>query len=52
MEEERFITVGVSNQNRLLLIAHAERSDCIRISSVQELTLRERRPYEEAIWSE
>ena len=33
MEEERFITVGVSSQNRLLMVAHTERGDFIRIIS-------------------
>ena len=47
-EEERFITVGLSSQNRLLMIAHVERGDCIRIISARELTPRERRQYEEA----
>jgi hypothetical protein len=48
MEEERFITVGLSSQNRLLMIAHMDRDDCIRIISARELTPRERRQYEEA----
>jgi uncharacterized protein len=48
MEEDRFITVGLSSQDRLLMIAHAERGDCIRIISARELTPRERRQYEEA----
>jgi len=50
-EEERFITVGLSSQDRLLIIAHAERSDRIRIISARELTPRERRQYEEADWN-
>jgi uncharacterized DUF497 family protein len=48
MEEERFITVGLSSQNRLMMIAHVERGDCIWIISARELTPRERRQYEEA----
>ena len=51
IEEERFITVGLSSQNRLLMIAHMERGDCIRIMSARELTPRERRQYEEASWN-
>ncbi len=51
MEEERFITVGVSSQNRLLMVAHTERGDFIRIISARELTPRERRQYEEAGWN-
>jgi uncharacterized DUF497 family protein len=49
--EERFVTVGVSGQNRLLMIAHAERGNSIRIISARELTPRERRQYEEADWN-
>lgn len=41
-------TVGLSSQNRLLIISHVERGDCIRIISARELTPRERRQYEEA----
>ncbi len=51
LEEERFITVGVSSQNRLLMVAHTERGDLIRIISARELTPRERRQYEEAGWN-
>ena len=46
-EEERQITIGLSDRNRLLIVAHAERTDCIRIISARELTPRERRQYEE-----
>ena len=49
-EEERFITIGVSNQNRFLIVAHADCRDCIRIISPRELTPRERKQYEEADW--
>lgn len=51
-EEDRFITVGSSNRNRLLMIAHTERGDAIRIISVRELTPRERGQYEEGSWNE
>ena len=50
--EERFMTVGTSRQNRLLIVAHAERGDCIRIISARQLTPREKRQYEEADWNE
>lgn len=50
LEEERFITVGLSSRNRLLMIAHTERGDSIRIISVRKLTPMERRQYEEASW--
>jgi uncharacterized DUF497 family protein len=51
MEEERLITVGLSSQNRLLIISHVERGDCIRIIIARELTPREKRQYEEASWN-
>jgi uncharacterized DUF497 family protein len=51
MEEERFITVGMSSRNRLLMVAHAEQGDRIRVISARELTPRERRQYEEADWN-
>ena len=51
MAEERFITVGMSGQNKLLMVAHAERGDCIRIISARELTPGEKRQYEGADWN-
>ena len=50
--EDRFITVGLSNLRRLLMIAHTERGDSIRIISARELTHRERRQYEEGNWND
>ena len=41
IEEGRFITVGMSSQNRLLMVAHTERGDLIRIISARELMPRE-----------
>ncbi len=52
VEEERFITVGLSSQDRLLMVAHTERDDTIRIIRARELTPREKRQYEEAGWNE
>ena len=46
-EEYRFITTGTSEQGRLLVIAHTDREDRIRIISARELTKQERRNYEE-----
>jgi uncharacterized DUF497 family protein len=51
-EEDRFITVSSSIRNRLLMIAHTEWGDSIRIISARELTPRERRQYEEGDWNE
>ena len=44
--EERFITVGQSNVGRLLMIAHTEREDRVRIVSARTLTAKEKRAYE------
>ena len=47
IEEDRHITVGMSNRRRLLIVAHTERGDRIRIISARELTRAEREAYEE-----
>ena len=46
--ESRFITFGVSSAGRLLVVAHAERGDRLRIISARPATKGERRIYEEA----
>ena len=46
-EELRYITVGRSNRDRLIMIAHADRHDRIRIISARKLTRNERSAYEE-----
>ena len=45
--EERFITIGMSSQNRLLLVAHADREGTVRIISARKATNREREFYAE-----
>jgi hypothetical protein len=45
--EMRFVTVGVSRRGRLLVVAHTERSDTIRIISARRATRREREFYEQ-----
>ena len=47
LNEDRSITVGLSHRGRLLMVAHAERGDRIRIISARELTRAERAQYEE-----
>jgi uncharacterized protein len=47
-EEDRHITIGWSSAGRLLLVAHTERGDRIRIISARTLSRNERRAYEEA----
>ena len=45
--EERYITFGVSTSGRLLVVAHIERGDTIRIISARPATPGERKIYEE-----
>jgi len=45
--EERFITFGVSTRGRLLVVAHTDHEDIIRIISAREATRTERAIYEE-----
>jgi uncharacterized DUF497 family protein len=45
--EQRLITVGTSGAGRLLLVAHTERGERIRVISARQATPREREQYEE-----
>jgi uncharacterized protein len=47
IDEHRYITVGWSSQQRLLMVAHADYGDLIRIVSARKLTRTERTTYEE-----
>jgi uncharacterized DUF497 family protein len=47
LNEERFITFGVSTGGRLLAVAHADHGDTIRIISARPVTAAERNIYEE-----
>ena len=46
-DEERYITIGLSHQNRVLVVSHTDRNDAIRIISARKATRSERRFYEE-----
>ena len=46
--ERRFVTVGASSRGRLLVVAHTEWNDTIRIISARRATRRERGFYEQA----
>ena len=46
-DEDRFITLGESNMNRMLVVVFTERDDRIRIISARPASRRERRQYEE-----
>jgi uncharacterized DUF497 family protein len=45
--EERFVLMGQSERRRLVVVAHVERGDLIRIISARLATRRERKTYEE-----
>ena len=44
--EERFITIGFSQEHRLLVVVHTEIDDNIRIISARKATANERKTYE------
>jgi hypothetical protein len=45
--EERYVLVGLSRRGRLLVVAHTERGDRIRIISARLASKREKQSYEE-----
>lgn len=46
--EQRWVTFGVSDAGRLLVVAHIDHDDCIRIISARPATKTERKIYEKA----
>ena len=49
MAEHRFITIGLSRSNRVLIVAHTDRDERVRLISARKATQRERKYYEEKI---
>ena len=47
--EARFVLVGLTYQGRLVVVAHAETVDSIRIISARPATTAERRSYEQEV---
>ena len=45
--EDRFVTFGVSERGRLLVVAHTDEEETIRIISARTASKRERELYEE-----
>jgi uncharacterized DUF497 family protein len=45
--EVRCLTLGMSHQQRLLVVAHADRDDAVRLISARAATRAERKTYEE-----
>ncbi|HKA54662.1 MAG TPA: BrnT family toxin [Candidatus Binatia bacterium] len=46
-DEERWVTMGLSNRQRLLVVVHTEEGETIRIISARTADRLERRKYEE-----
>ena len=47
-DEDRYLLMGESNTGRLLVVAHTEQSDTIRIINARPVTAGERKTYEES----
>jgi uncharacterized DUF497 family protein len=45
--EQRYVTIGMSDKGRVLVVAHATRGERVRIISARKATLHERKAYEE-----
>ena len=45
--ESRYLTIGMSSRGRLLVVAHTEDNDAVRMISARTATRHERRFYEE-----
>ena len=45
--EERFVTIGMSTRNRLLVVSHTDRADDVRIINARPASRLEKEIYEE-----
>ncbi len=48
IEEQRFVIIGLSDQGRILVVAHTDDGELVRIVSAREATDGERKAYEES----
>jgi len=48
-KEDRFILIGNSHKNRILVVVHSERGNKIRIISARKANKKERKQYEENV---
>lgn len=46
-QEERYLVIGKSSNDRLLIVSYTERGDTVRLISAREVTPAERKDYEE-----
>ena len=49
--EDRYITMGLSSDNRLLIVVHCDRGEKIRIITARQATSRESDQYEKGKWA-
>jgi uncharacterized protein len=49
-QEDRFLTIGMSVGNRVLILSHTDRGDRVRIISAREATRSERKGYEDGTY--
>jgi hypothetical protein len=47
-EERRFVIIGMSEKGRMLIVAHTDEEEVVRLISAREPTRREREFYEES----
>lgn len=47
VDEKRFLTTGYSNRQRLIIVAHTDRDEGVRLITAREVTRSERHDYEE-----
>lgn len=47
IDEDRFITMGLSGEGNLLIVSHTDRNEKIRIISARQASRAERRDYED-----
>jgi uncharacterized DUF497 family protein len=47
IDEDRYITIGTSDRDRVLIVSHTDREGRIRIISARKATRHERKAYEE-----
>lgn len=48
--EDRFLTFGYSNTQRLLVVVHSDAGSVVRLISARQATFRERRHFNEGRW--
>jgi uncharacterized DUF497 family protein len=48
LDEQRYVTIGSALSGRMLVVAHTDRGDAIRLISARLATPRERRFYEQS----